>query len=67
MEMNDASYCTHVDIECSIEELDSSTLLSATRSKSETDQIVSAFSNKIMSDGFFFCRFNPQQSSQCVS
>lgn len=44
MEMNDASYCTHVDIECSIEELDTSnrsTLI--TRTNSETDQIVSDF------------------------
>lgn len=44
MEMNDASYCTHVDIECSIEGLldISSNRSSTTRTNSDTEQIVSA-------------------------
>lgn len=40
MEMNNASYCTHVDVECSFEE---NPRRLTSRSNSETDQIVSYF------------------------
>lgn len=70
IEMNDASYCTHVDIECSIEGLldisnNRSTL--ATRTNSDTDQIVSALWSLLDSKVISFSFVSQIQASTIIT